>query len=90
MIRMIILAALWILLSPVQAQADEYIIYDKDYQTKYHVKDGAIYDRNWNRQGSIREVPRDRVHQKTYRRPDSGDRRILGKDFRTKGHIRRK
>ena len=77
------------ILGTLPAWASEYTVYDRDYRTQYHIRDGKIYDGNWQRVGSIKEAP-DSVPRNTVPGRNSGDRRILDRNYKVKGYIKSK
>lgn len=71
-----------------QAFAGDYTVYDRGYRTQYHVREGKIYDRNWQRKGYVKE-PRDPIRRNAVRNHDSADARILDRGYRVKGYIKK-
>ncbi len=84
-----ILLIAFLIYMPAPAWAGDYTIYDREWRTKYHIRDGEVYDKNWGRKGYIREAPGS-VPRNTIRDPNSGDRRILDRNYRVKGYYKKR
>lgn len=98
----LIAAPFALLLFCLPAAAGEKVIYDRDYNLRYRIDDsGRIYDRNYNRKGTIKDgkvydrdcslkyrIDGDRVYDSSYDLKYRRDgNRIYDKGYNLKGRI---